>query len=593
MNRLAWVRRCVAAVVLVVFVLSFVQAAPAGSWLYSVERVQFVPALMASVQGRTWGWVALGSLLVLTLLLGRVYCSWLCPLGMLQDVVNRLRHPRPQARQGKGVRWTPNHWVIRSVVALLVFGSVPVAGTLLLTWLDPYSIAARLMAAVVHPAAAWAAQAAGWEGAPPDWLRYVPWLMVLLLLGVVLPLAMAWWRGRLYCNTLCPVGAVLGLLARLAPLTPQVDPDRCGRCGSCLRECKAHAIDLKNLRVDSTRCVGCYNCIATCARGAMRLRWHVPSVAKRRGAVRPEGGTASVIQEPKPLTEDGKLEENREKNTAEETAGKGTVNMSRRAFLGWGMTGLACAVLPEVKSRPSRDVAAPGTNVGPAAVPPGAEGLEHLLRMCTGCGLCISSCPTHVLRPSYTVLGWRGVMKPYLDYTVGYCDPSCHTCSRVCPVGALRPLTLEEKKRTQIGLVSYRQAHCRIWKEQEDCALCADACPTGAISAVMSHRPLVREDKCVGCKAKRCYNACPTGSISFVTREDSGRRLAVIHYETCIGCGYCAEACTRYNGIDVQEVRTLTFSPELCNGCGICEHVCPSRPKAVEVQPRMEHLPLG
>lgn len=577
MRGLVWIRRTVAVLVLVLFVVAFIQAVPADSPLYWVERAQLVPALLSGLQGSTWGWLALGLLALATLLLGRVYCSWVCPLGIMQDVVNRLRHPRTQQRKGKAVRYTPNHWQIRLVVAALVFGSVPFLGALLLTWLDPYSIAGRLMAGVVSPAVEWVAGAGELALQISGWLRYAPWLLILLLVVAAVPLGMALLKGRLYCNTICPVGSVLGLLSRLAPLAVHMDGTRCVHCGSCLRECKAHAIDPKGLRVDATRCVACYACLAVCESGALGLRWHSPFAQKTL----PSGKQNSWASPPH--------------QGIPSPAGNNAVppDRGRRAFIGLGLVGLAAAGLPDLSAADDVDPGKASAQPGSAAIPPGAGNLERFLDACTGCGLCISACPTHVLRPSYTVLGWRGLMKPYLDYSAGFCDPGCHACSQVCPTGALSPLSLAQKQHIQIALVEYHQEHCRVWQDGESCALCAEKCPTGAIRAEEVQRPHVMADLCTGCKAKRCYNACPTGSISYITREDTGRRLAVVSYYTCIGCGYCAEACSHRHAIAVQTFRVPRFRPELCTGCGACAHTCPATPKALELQPRRQHLSLS
>lgn len=577
---MAWLRRLFAALVLLAFTACFIRAVPGDSALYLVERLQFVPAVTGVISGRAWAWAALALLVLLTLLFGRVYCSWICPLGMMQDLANRLVRPQPQKLKGAAARHTPNHRLIRLIFGLLGFGSLLFCGTLLLTWLDPYSIAARFMAAVINPAAS----SIGLADGSADWLRYGPWLLVIVIISIGIPLLMALLRGRLYCNSICPVGAVLGLISRVAPFSPRIDEKSCRLCGHCLRACKAHAIDLKTLRIDATRCIACYNCLESCDASAISLRPHSPFDTAPRKAQgmrhrKPEAPAAASVQP---------------SAAAEQPTPRENVDLSRRAFLGYGLFTVAAAALPSVSAASaSAETTAASSNIGPAPLPPGAGDLDRFLDTCTACGLCISACPSHVLRPSYTSLGWKGLMKPYLDYSVGFCQPDCHSCSQVCPTGALLPLSLAEKKATQIGIVDFRQEHCIVWHQDRDCCDCADACPTGAIEAVEVKRPVVDPNKCTGCRGKRCFNACPTGSISYIIREDTGRRLAVVNYDTCIGCGYCAEACSRRHAIDVSVHRAPKLHPERCTGCGACTHVCPASPaKAMRVYPRIRHLQL-
>lgn len=634
---LAWLRRLVAAVVFLAFVACFVGAAPAGSWLEWPLHLQFVPALGAVISGRVWAWLALGFLLLLTLLFGRVYCSWLCPLGMMQDAVNRLA--RPRYAKGSAARYTSNHRLIRLLAGLVGFGSILFCGTLLLTWLDPYSIAARFMAAVVQPAAEGLGQAFGWSTVAPDWLRYAPWLLAVVIVSVLIPLGFALLRGRLYCNSICPVGALLGLIARCAPLMPRIDETRCRLCARCQRSCKAHAIDLRTLRIDATRCVACYDCVEACENEALKLRAHnpfdaaarKPTALSRRATEAPASCTAtsasaattstspasdasaaaapaaSGLASPLATESAEKLADggaprpaphgsaaHAESAAPSASRASGGPDMSRRAFLGFGLASLATALIPSAGSAAaSGGTAEAGSNIGPGTLPPGAGDLDRFLDVCTGCGLCIASCPSRVLRPSYTTLGWRGLMKPYLDYSAGFCAPDCNRCSQVCPTGALMPLSLADKQKTQIGLVDFRQQHCIVWQQNRSCALCADRCPTGAIEAVEVRRPSVNPDTCVGCGGKRCQRSCPTDSITFIIREDNGRRLPVINYATCIGCSYCAEACRRHHGIDVTVQRVPRLHPELCTGCGACTNVCPASPtKAMRVLPRLRQLSL-
>lgn len=546
---LALIRRLVALLVLLAFAALCSGAVPEAytMWLSGTPKVQFIPLLLSALHGCAVAIGVLGALMLLTRLFGRVYCSWLCPLGILQDIVNRLVRPRGM----KAARYTPNHPLIRACFALLAALSLCCGASLVFAALDPYTSAALAFGTLKHLLLTGAGEEAG------------AWRMGLglILLCLALPLGMAAWRGRLYCNTVCPVGAVLGLLARYAPFAPKIDKAVCRRCGACLKSCKAHAIDLKRGHIDRTRCVGCYDCTAVCQHGALTLR------PKRTAATAP-------AEEP-------------------------PADPTRRAVLGLGALGLASALLPlpvhgEEEQGESRS---DGDKL--PILPPGAgEDRARFLEICTGCGLCIANCPTGVLRPSLTAHGWNGFLKPYLDIRPAdphgleegrFCRFDCNRCSSLCPTGALAPLSLAQKQRTRIALAQHTPARCIPWQTGYECGHCAAACPTQALTLRTATVPLREHpEACTACR--RCVRVCPQGAITLVsapTSENPDRRVAELDYAKCIGCGACAAACRRHHVIRAVTTQVPTLDPERCIGCGACTAHCPATPQAaVETRAR-------
>lgn len=563
------VRILVALAALLLFVLGFVNLTnrEPAAWEHVVERVQLVPAALGALNGVAWAGAVLVVLVVLTLIFGRVYCSFLCPLGILQDIVIRARRItdrlRGRERKGAAIRYAKPVPVVRYAVLALVLLSLPLGAVLVLAWLDPYTIAGRLMAAVVNPlAAALAPESAA------DWGRYGAAVGVILVIGLV-PLGMAWWRGRLYCNTVCPVGALLGLLSRRPLMRLGIPADSCVLCGKCLKACKANCIDLKRHWVDTSRCVACYNCVSACPNGLRpRLTNPFRNPLEEPRKTPPKPTTPPPAQEPAP-------------------------SATRRAFLGAALCGVPAAALSscrpaETAGEPfSEDPATLGNNEAGATSPPGSRSVPRFLDRCTGCGLCITACPTHVLQPSMLQHGLRGMMKPYLDFTQGFCNFDCNICSTVCPEGAILPLELAEKKETQIALAAFHRELCIVQRNHTECGACTEHCPTKALYTTEGKFPTISPERCIGCGA--CAGTCPKGVISLQPTE-GGKEVAVVDNSKCIACGKCGRVCPA-QAISIEELLLPTLAPELCIGCGACSYACPVRPqRAMQLTPRAKHL---
>ena len=454
-------------------------------WFSWIPKLQLVEAVLAV------NVIAIVLLVALTLVFGRIYCSIICPLGILQDLFGWLGKKQKKNRYSysKEVRWLRYPVLVLFVIAF--FAGI---GTLV-QLLDPYStfgiIATNLLQPVYQAGNNVLASIAEYYDSyafyhSDIWLRSLPSLIIsavmLIILGVL-----AWRNGRTYCNTICPVGTVLSFLSRFSLLKIRFDAEKCKNCSLCSKNCKSACIDYKTHTVDASRCIVCGNCINACKHDALFYQAH-------------------QAHEPhKPHDAEG---------------------LSRRSFL-LSSTLLATAALAQQKDKMMdgglaeiEDKAAPKRQT--PLVPPGALSLRNMEKRCTGCQLCISECPNEVLRPSSD---WLHLMQPVMSYERGFCRPECHRCSEVCPTGAIKPIDLEVKASTQIGHAVWIKKNCIPLTDGVECGNCARHCPTGAIEMVPSNPddeespyiPAVNEAACIGCGA--CEYLCPARPFSAIYVE--------------------------------------------------------------------------
>ena len=483
-------RKCRTAVALLFFaalLLLFLDfSGVAHRFLGWLAAVQLLPAILAVNVG------VVVALVLLTLIFGRLYCSVICPLGVMQDGFARLGLRSKKNRYAYSKPKTVLRVGVFVLFVVLLVGGV---GSLF-TLLAPYSAFGRIVTNLLQPI--WmgvnnllAAVAAHFDSyafyAVEVWWRGAASLATALVTLVVVGW-LAWRGGRTWCNTICPVGTLLGFISRFALLRPVIDTTKCNGCGRCARNCKSACIDPKHHTIDMSRCVVCFDCLDSCKQGAISYR-------------RPKVQSAEVAEP-----------------VSEKRGG-----MSRRAFLAVTAT-LAATTAAEAKRQKVDgglatilDKKAPHRQQ--PIVPAGALSLRHLTQHCTACQLCISACPNGVLRPAQGVMR---LLQPEMGYERGYCRPECTRCADVCPTNAIQPITREEKSSTRIGRAVWVRENCLPATEGVQCDNCVRHCPTGAIRMVEQAEggrkiPAVDRMKCIGCGA--CEQLCPARPFSAIYVE--------------------------------------------------------------------------
>lgn len=430
-------------------------------------------------------------ILLITLIFGRVYCSFLCPLGTLQDLL--IRGSRRFSRQPKYSFSKPQNG-LRYVILALTVAALLTGFLSLISLLDPYSLAGRIFTYYFQPLLVWTYNLAILALKPfdiywyPKQTAFVPLsLLALTTVFTLLIVFLSFRHGRLYCNTICPVGTFLGLISRVSLFQFILNQKACSECVRCENVCKAGCIDPQSASIDMSRCVGCFNCLDACSKGTISYqRKHRQYATEswspaRRGFV--IGSIAAVA------------------------ASLTAFNSTLRALLGVHTA-----------------------QANPPIVPPGSISTKRFKQACTACSLCVASCPTQVLTPTFMDFGESGFMQPKMNYEKSYCDYECNVCGKVCPTGAIMPLLLEEKKLTQIGEAELLEDVCVVFVNHENCGACGEVCPTHAIRFTDKENilyPEIDKQYCIGCGA--CQLACPTAPRSIIVHTNPVHKKAEKH----------------------------------------------------------------
>lgn len=465
------------------------------AWFGWMAKIQFLPAVLALNVG------IIVLIILITLVFGRVYCSVICPMGVFQDVISWLSGQRKKKKYR--FSYSPAKNILRyTVLTLFVIAVIAGIGSFV-ALLAPYSSYGRIANNLFAPIYQWGNNVFAYFAERAEsyafyetsvWMKSLPTFVIAVVTFIAI-VVLAWRNGRTYCNTICPVGTVLGFLSRFALFRISIDTEKCNACGLCSRKCKAACIDGKRHTVDYSRCVACMDCLDTCKHGAISYRWF-----KQETQTKNAEQTRSVDKE--------------------------QINEARRSFL------TATAILATATTLKAQEKKVDG---GLAAIedkkipkratpilPPGALSARDFARHCTACQLCVSVCPNEVLRPSTDLMK---LMQPEMSYERGYCRPECTKCGDVCPAGAIHPITAADKSATQIGHAVWIKKNCIPLTDGVECGNCARHCPAGAIQMVPSDPqqedspkiPVVNTERCIGCGA--CENLCPARPFSAIYVE--------------------------------------------------------------------------
>ncbi len=365
------------------------------------------------------------SVAVITLLFGRIYCSLICPMGIFQEIICLIRN--------KNNNETGKSYPFKYFIAALTMGLLIGGSALFIRYIDPYTLFGS--AATLS----------------------LTGIIAIIIIGVL-----AVFKNRLFCTDICPVGCILGLLAKVSLFKIYIEKDKCMSCSLCERSCPAGCIDSKEQTVRNETCIKCFKCLGKCYKNAIKY------------GIKPKEETKFNIKRRELIISASAL----------------------IVFAGAIKYGLAEAGKAVKKFK---DI----------ILPPGAFNPQRMFNKCLNCNLCIEACPNKILTKANDNFG-----AVHINYEQGekYCKYDCNECSKVCPSGAIKRIPLEEKQHTRIAMAVINQDKCT------GCGICNIECPAKAIYRDENGKSIINASKCIGCGA--CKKSCNFSAIEiFAIKE--------------------------------------------------------------------------
>jgi len=517
------IRRVVQVLTLFVFVFMVAKS------LFLIDRISPLTGIVSSIAVRTFVISVLFYLpvIVLTIVFGRVFCGWICPLGTLNHFISYIRLKligRYKSRNKLNKPMSKMKYVILGIILIASLFGVQLAG-----WTDPMSIFTRSTAIVLLPGIQYPvneindAMLNGYDKEKDrilelyreekitkeerslrlkstlqnikrhrdfrNWILkeffytkadlhfenafiHIITFVIILLLNLV--------AYRFWCNYLCPLGGLLALLSKFSIFRVKVNTSKCTSCRLCENAC-CGACDPQDEDKNIGECLACFNCLDECKEGAISVGFAIPKAFER----------FKKNKDNKPSKSKTIIKTEAFRNTRRQ--------VTKSVIGGLGAVGVIALTGKLTTAKSVR--------------PPGVENDEEFLSKCIRCGMCVRTCPTNYIQLSLLETGINGLLSPICVTGKGYCEFNCNECGKVCPTHAIPLLSLGKKQKMKLGVAVFDRNRCIPWAKDTNCIVCEEHCPvtpkaiylkdfeieTRNRNKIIVQRPFVDSNLCIGC----------------------------------------------------------------------------------------------